>query len=46
MKKITIEKIHLTKEEIQFFIDATEQETERRSGSGYSGKKKKQTVKT
>lgn len=27
-------------------VDATEQETERRAGSGYSGKKQKQTVKT
>lgn len=46
MRKIAIKKIHLTEEEIQFLLDATEQETERRPGSGYSGKKKKQTVKT
>lgn len=46
MKKITIKKIHLTEEEIQCLLDATEQETERRDGSGYSGKKKRQTIKT
>lgn len=46
MKKITIKKMRLTAEEMQFLLDATEQETERRPGSGYSGKKKKQTVKT
>lgn len=40
-------KISLSKEEIlELIVDATEQESERRPGSGYSGKKKKQTVKT
>ena len=46
MKNLTIEKIRPTEEEMQYLLDATEQETERRLGSGYSGKKKKQTVKT
>ena len=36
----------LTKEDILLIIDATEQETERREGTGYSGKKRKQTIKT
>ena len=36
----------LTKEDILLIIDATEQETERRGGTGYSGKKRKQTIKT
>lgn len=36
----------LTKEDILFIVDATEQETEKREGTGYSGKKRKQTVKT
>lgn len=36
----------LTKEDILFIVDATEQETERRQGTGYSGKKKRQTIKT
>lgn len=45
--KIPQRKINLTEEEIlELIVDATEQETERRDGSGYSGKKKKQTVKT
>lgn len=40
-------KIDMSQEEIlELIIDATEQETEKRDGSGYSGKKKKQTVKT
>ena len=40
-------KITLSKEEIlELIVDATEQESERRPGSGYSGKKKRQTVKT
>jgi len=47
MKKIIIEQIPISQEEILDLIaDATEQETERRKGSGYSGKKKRQTVKT
>lgn len=45
--KIPQRKINLTQEEIlELIVDATEQETERRGGSGYSGKKKKTTVKT
>lgn len=36
----------LTKEDILLIVDATEQETERREGTGYSGKKRKQTIKT
>lgn len=36
----------LTKEDILLIVDATEQETERRQGTGYSGKKRRQTVKT
>ena len=40
-------KITLSKEDIlELIVDATEQESERRPGSGYSGKKKRQTVKT
>jgi len=31
---------------LELIIDATEQETERRKGSGYSGKKKRNTIKT
>ena len=47
MKSLTIKKIAISEEEIlKLIADATEQETERRDGSGYSGKKKKQTVKT
>lgn len=47
MKKLVIKKIPLSREEIlELIADATEQETERRDGSGYSGKKKKQTIKT
>lgn len=47
MKKFVIKKVPLSQEEILTLIaDATEQETERRGGSGYSGKKKRQTVKT
>jgi hypothetical protein len=34
------------KEIFELIIDATEQETERRKGTGYSGKKKRQTIKT
>lgn len=36
----------LTKEDILLIVDATEQETEKRNGTGYSGKKKRQTIKT
>lgn len=37
----------LTEEEVRrLIVDATEQPTERRQGTGYSGKKKHQTVKT
>lgn len=47
MKKIVIERLPLSEEEVlKLIVDATEQETERRPGSGYSGKKKRQTVKT
>lgn len=47
MKKNAIKKINLSEEEIlKLVVDATEQETERRDGSGYSGKKKRQTIKT
>lgn len=47
MEKLAIKKSPLSPEEIlKLIADATEQETERREGSGYSGKKKKQTVKT
>lgn len=47
MKKIIIKQIPISQEEIlELITDATEQETERRKGSGYSGKKKRQTIKT
>lgn len=47
MKRFVIKKIQISQEEIlKLVADATEQETERRTGSGYSGKKKRQTVKT
>ena len=47
MKKIVIRQIPISQKEILDLIaDATEQETEKRKGTGYSGKKKKQTVKT
>lgn len=47
MKKLVITRIPITQEEIlELIADATEQETERRTGSGYSGKKKRHTVKT
>lgn len=47
MKKLVIKHIPITQEEIlELIADATEQETERRDGSGYSGKKKRQTIKT
>jgi|GEM_PF-6146966 hypothetical protein len=39
--------LSLDKEEgWKLIVDATEQETERRDGSGYVGKKKKHTIKT
>lgn len=45
--RIPERKINMSENEIlELVIDATEQETEKRDGSGYSGKKKKQTVKT
>jgi len=45
--RIPERKINLTEEEIlELIVDATEQETQRRDGSGYSGKKKKQSIKT
>jgi hypothetical protein len=45
--KIPVSKIKMSEDEImEIIIDATEQESEKRPGSGYSGKKKKQTVKT
>lgn len=44
--KIPERKIDMDKEEIlELIIDATEQPSQKRPGSGYSGKKKKQTVK-
>jgi hypothetical protein len=46
-KTITIERLPLAEAEVlKLIVDATEQETERRPGSGYSGKKKRQTIKT
>jgi len=45
--KIPFQKIDLTEDEIwDMIVDATEQETQKRKGSGYSGKKKKRTIKT
>lgn len=45
--RIPERKVDMSQEEIlEIIIDATEQETERRKGSGYSGKKKRMTVKT
>jgi len=45
--KIPERKIEMSENEIlELIVDATEQETEKRDGTGYSGKKKKQTVKT
>lgn len=47
MRSVTIKKIDIPEEEILgLIVDATEQETERRTGSGYSGKKRRQTIKT
>lgn len=36
----------LKREDILLIVDATEQETEKRKDTGYSGKKKRQTIKT
>lgn len=45
--RIPERKIDLSEQEIlELIIDATEQETERRKGTAYSGKKKRQTIKT
>jgi len=45
--RIPERKINMAEDEIlELIIDATEQESEKRKGSGYSGKKKKNTVKT
>lgn len=45
--KIPQKKVNLTQEEIlELIVDATEQETQKRQGTGYSGKKKRQTLKT
>ena len=45
--KIPERKIKMSEDEImEIIIDATEQESEKRPGSGYSGKQNKQTVKT
>jgi len=45
--RIPQNKVSLSEDEIlEIILDATEQSTERRKGSGYSGKKKQQTVKT
>lgn len=45
--RIPERKINMTEDEIlELIIDATEQDSEKRNGSGYSGKKKTRTVKT
>lgn len=45
--KIPTKKIKLSEQEIwDLIVDATEQESQKRKGTGYSGKKKKQTIKT
>lgn len=45
--RIPERKIKISEDEIlELIIDATEQESQKRKGSGYSGKKKRQTVKT
>lgn len=45
--RIPKKKIDLTKDELwELIVDATEQETQRRNGTGYSGKKGRQTIKT
>jgi len=46
-KPLRIRKINLSEQEIiGLIVDATEQPTERRRGTGYSGKQKRQTIKT
>ena len=45
--RIPARKIKMSEDEIlELIIDATEQDSEKRNGSGYSGKKKRNTVKT
>lgn len=45
--RIPMKKITLTNDEIQeLIVDATEQETQKRKGTGFSGKKGRQTIKT
>lgn len=45
--KVPEKKIDLSQEEIlELIVDATEQPSQKRPGSGYSGKKKRQTIKT
>ena len=45
--RIPERKLKITEDEIlELIVDATEQESQKRKGSGYSGKKKKNTVKT
>lgn len=45
--RIPERKIDLTENELwELIVDATEQETYRRKGTGFSGKKKRQTIKT
>lgn len=47
MFRIPERRIKLTPEEaLELIVDATEQESEKRKGSGYSGKKRRQTIKT
>jgi len=45
--RIPERKIDLTEDELwELIVDATEQETHKRKGTGFSGKKKRQTIKT
>lgn len=45
--RIPSKRINLTNDELwELIVDATEQETQKRKGSGYSGKKHQQTIKT
>lgn len=45
--RIPMKKITLTNDEIrELIVDATEQETQKRKGTGFSGKKGRQTIKT
>jgi len=45
--RIPTRKIKMSEDEIlELIIDATEQDSQKRNGSGYSGKKKRNTVKT